>query len=187
MVKNIEETGETEVKETAVIKETEDIGPGYDMFMEVGSGGDVLTLDLQEAGSISYYKEKMEKKEKLEIRFSVIDRYDNLIAYAGGVTVKMLNNYIKGYRRISLIIGKADRSQEPDIDLSDCEYSSFIYFQHAVLNFTLDQWYIEDLESQNGVKVKKVEDGECYRVLHRPCKVAAGDILYIANTKLLLT
>lgn len=98
MVKNIEETGETEVKETAVIKETEDIGPGYDMFMEVGSGGDVLTLDLQEAGSISYYKEKMEKKEKLEIRFSVIDRYDNLIAYAGGVTVKMLNKNIKGYR-----------------------------------------------------------------------------------------
>lgn len=89
--------------------------------------------------------------------------------------------------RISLIIGKADQSQEPDIDLSDCEYSSFIDFQHAVLNFTLDQWYIEDLESQNGVKVKKVEDGECYRVLHRPCKVAAGDILYIANTKLLLT
>lgn len=89
--------------------------------------------------------------------------------------------------RISLIIGKADQSQEPDIDLSDCEYSSFIDFQHAVLNFTLDQWYVEDLESQNGVKVKKVEDGECYRVIHRPCKVAAGDILYIANTKLLLT
>jgi len=89
--------------------------------------------------------------------------------------------------RTSLIIGKADQSQEPDIDLSDCEYSSFIDFQHAVLNFTLDQWYVEDLESQNGVKVKKVEDGECYRVIHRPCKVAAGDILYIANTKLLLT
>lgn len=89
--------------------------------------------------------------------------------------------------RISLVIGKADQSQEPDIDLSDCEYSSFIDFQHAVLNFTLDQWYVEDLESQNGVKIRKVEDGECYRVIHRPCKVAAGDILYIANTKLLLT
>lgn len=89
--------------------------------------------------------------------------------------------------RISLVIGKADQSQEPDIDLSDCEYSSFIDFRHAVLNFTLDQWYVEDLESQNGVKIRKVEDGECYRVIHRPCKVAAGDILYIANTKLLLT
>lgn len=89
--------------------------------------------------------------------------------------------------RISLIIGKAGQDQELDIDLSDCEYSSFIDFQHAALNFCLDQWYVEDLGSQNGVKVRKVEDGECYRVIHRPCKVVAGDILYIANTKLLLT
>lgn len=89
--------------------------------------------------------------------------------------------------RISLIIGKAGQNQELDVDLSDCEYSSFIDFQHAVLNFCMDQWYVEDLESQNGVKIEKVEDGECYRVIHRPCKVVAGDILYIANTKLLLT
>lgn len=89
--------------------------------------------------------------------------------------------------KISLIIGKSGQDQELDIDLSDCEYSSFIDFQHAVLNFSLDQWYVEDLGSQNGVKVRKVEDGECYKVIHRPCKVEAGDILYIANTKLLLT
>lgn len=89
--------------------------------------------------------------------------------------------------RVSLIIGKAGQDQELDIDLSDCEYSSFIDFQHAVLNFCLDQWYVEDLGSQNGVKVRKVEDGECYKVIHRPCRVVAGDILYIANTKLLLT
>lgn len=89
--------------------------------------------------------------------------------------------------RVSLIIGKAGQDQELDIDLSDCEYSSFIDFQHAVLNFCLDQWYVEDLGSQNGVKVRKVEDGECYKVIHRPCRIEAGDILYIANTKLLLT
>lgn len=89
--------------------------------------------------------------------------------------------------KVSQIIGKAGQDQELDIDLSDCEYSSFVDFQHAVLNFCLDQWYVEDLGSQNGVKVRKVEDGECYRVIHRPCRVVAGDILYIANTKLLLT
>lgn len=89
--------------------------------------------------------------------------------------------------KTSLIIGKSGKNQELDVDLSDCEYNSFIDFQHAVLNFCMDQWYVEDLESHNGVKVKKVEDGECYRVLHRPCKVTAGDILYIANTTLLLT
>lgn len=89
--------------------------------------------------------------------------------------------------KTSLIIGKSGINQELDVDLLDCEYSSFVDFQHAVLNFCMDQWYVEDLESHNGVKVKKVEDGECYRVLHRPCKVMAGDILYIANTTLLLT
>ena len=64
MGKDMEEIRETEVKGTTVIKETEDIGPGYDMFIEGRGGGGVLTLDLQEAGSISYYKEMMEKKEK---------------------------------------------------------------------------------------------------------------------------
>ena len=117
MIKNMEKTRETEVKETSVtlaenndktgdeevikvsaVKETEDIGSGFDMFMEGRSGNAALTLDLQEAGSISYYREKMEKKEKIEIMFSVIDRYDNLFAYAGEVTVKMLNKYIRGYR-----------------------------------------------------------------------------------------
>lgn len=89
--------------------------------------------------------------------------------------------------KISQIIGKAGRDLELDIDLSDCEYSSFIDFQHAVLNFCRDQWYVEDLGSRNGIKIRKAEDGECYKVIHRPCRVAAGDILYIANTKLLLT
>ena len=89
--------------------------------------------------------------------------------------------------RTALIIGKSGQNQEPDIDLFDCAYSSFIDFQHAALNFCLDHWYVEDLDSQNGVKVKKVEDGECYRVIYRPCKLMAGDVLYIANTKLLLT
>ena len=89
--------------------------------------------------------------------------------------------------QVSMIIGKSGQNHEIDVDLADCEYSSFIDFQHAVLNFCQDQWYVEDLESQNGIRVKKVEDGVCYRVIHRPCKVTAGDILYIANTKLLLT
>lgn len=89
--------------------------------------------------------------------------------------------------RTALIIGKAGQGQEPDVDLSDCAYSSFVDFQHAVLNFCLDQWYVEDAESHNGVKVEKAEDGECYKVIRHPCRVSAGDILHIANTRLLLT
>ena len=91
--------------------------------------------------------------------------------------------------RTSAVIGRRneDHEEEIDIDLGECEYSAFIDPCHAVLNFCLDSWYIEDLGSQNGVQVRKVEDGVCYKVLNRPCKISAGDILYIANTRLLLT
>jgi len=88
--------------------------------------------------------------------------------------------------RTALILGKSG-GEDVDIDLTDCEYSCFIDYQHAVLNFCLDCWYVEDLESQNGVKIKKVEDGQCYKVMGHPCRVTAGDILYIANTRLLFS
>ena len=147
MVKNMEET---EVKGTAAIKETEDIGPGYDMFME-GRGGDrVLTLDLQEAGSISYYKEMMEKKEKLEIMFSVIDRYDNLIAYAGEVTVKMLNKNIRGYRsRIhdrALCLSKSYPVEVTAID----EGSMTVHVSHVAVKETPRRQAVERIESLLG-------------------------------------
>ena len=51
----------------------------------------------------------------------------------------------------------------------------------------MEQWYVEDFGSQNGVKIQKAEDGQCYKILGRPCRIQAGDILYIANTKLLLS
>lgn len=89
--------------------------------------------------------------------------------------------------RVSIVIGREGGGEDVDVDLEDCAFSSFIDFQHAVLNFCLDQWYVEDLGSQNGVKIRKAEDGECYKVMGRPCRVAAGDVLYIANTRLLLS
>lgn len=89
--------------------------------------------------------------------------------------------------RISLVIGREGGEEDVDVDLEDCAFGSFIDFQHAALNFCLDQWYVEDLGSQNGVKIRKAEDGECYKVMGRPCRVAAGDVLYIASTKLLLS
>ena len=89
--------------------------------------------------------------------------------------------------RTSIVIGREVGGENVDVDLEDCAFSSFIDFQHAALNFCLDQWYVEDLGSQNGVKIRKAEDGECYKVMGRPCRVAAGDVLYIANTRLLLS
>ncbi len=88
--------------------------------------------------------------------------------------------------RTSLVVGKRG-SEEVDVDLADCEYSCFVDYQHAVLNFCLDCWYVEDLGSKNGIRVRKVEDGQCYKVMGRPCRVMAGDILYIASTRLLVS
>lgn len=89
--------------------------------------------------------------------------------------------------RTALVIGKSGGEGHVDVDLGDCEYGSLVDFEHAALNFCLDRWYVEDLDSHNGVRVRKVEDGECYRVMGRPCQVTAGDVLYIANTRLLLS
>lgn len=89
--------------------------------------------------------------------------------------------------KTALIIGKKSEDEEIDVDLDDCEYSTFIDPQHAALNFCLDVWYLEDLGSQNGIKIKKVEDGACYIVSNRPCRLSVGDIIYIANTRLLFT
>lgn len=90
--------------------------------------------------------------------------------------------------KVAMLIGKENEQEPIDIDLSDCEYSALIDSQHAVLNFCKNAWYIEDLYSQNGLRIQKAEDGICYHVAkNRPCLLLAGDIVYIAKTKLLIT
>lgn len=90
--------------------------------------------------------------------------------------------------KTAMIIGRQNKNEEVDVDLSDCEYSALINIQHAVLNYSLDSWYIEDLGSQNGIQIKKVEDGKRYQVVQcRPCILSAGDVIYIAKTRLLFT
>lgn len=89
--------------------------------------------------------------------------------------------------RTSLLIGKDEKEHPVDIDLRETEYSALIDDQHAVLNYAGGDWYIEDLYSNNGIRIRKKEDGVCYQIAkEHPCKLAKGDILLIANTKLLL-
>jgi len=91
------------------------------------------------------------------------------------------------FDRISLIIGRDVGENHVDINLSDVTYGSFIDIEHAVLNYAGEQWYIEDLHSQNGVRVEKKGDRQQYRLASdKPCKVESGDVIYIAQTKLLL-
>ncbi len=90
--------------------------------------------------------------------------------------------------KVSLLIGRDNPNEPVDVDLEECEYSALIDEQHAVLNYCMDAWYIEDLNSMNGIRVRKINDGLCYRVTKsRPCRLESGDMLFIANTKLLIT
>lgn len=87
----------------------------------------------------------------------------------------------------SLLIGKKTSNNEVDIDLSMSIYSSLISREHAIMNFSGNKWYFEDIGSSNGSGLKrkredkkiKVEEGKSYRVY-------SGDTIYIANTMLFL-
>lgn len=88
--------------------------------------------------------------------------------------------------KISLLIGKDGKDHPVDIDLNDTEYSALVDEQHATLNYVSGDWYVEDLYSKNGLRIRKREDGACYKIAKdKPCKVVKGDILLVANTKLL--
>lgn len=90
--------------------------------------------------------------------------------------------------KVSLLIGRDNPTEPVDVDLEECEYSALIDEQHAVLNYCMDAWYVEDLYSLNGIRVRKMRDGLCYRVAkNKPCRLESGNLLFIANTKLLIT
>lgn len=148
------------------------IGLGLLLIFAVASGIDLYHLD-----------KKIEKRETIKhpVSFTGIERL---------ILLDEQEKPIKSWDMMgqtALVIGRTGKEIQVDVDLEDCEYSSLIDFEHATLNFCMDNWYVEDLDSHNGVKIKKVEDGQCYKVMGRPCRVCAGDILYIANTRLLLS
>jgi len=87
----------------------------------------------------------------------------------------------------SFLIGKSTANTEVDIELDDNHYSEYISDEHAVLNHSSGFWYIEDLDSQNGVGIKK--KGEKYALRLKPMvayKIDEGDIIYISKAKILV-
>lgn len=93
---------------------------------------------------------------------------------------------LKGHT--ALIIGRQEKSeQEVHINLDESIYSALIDPEHAVLNYAAESWFIEDLHSSNGVRIQKTQDGQCYKLAtDKPCKLLRGDIILIANTRLLV-
>ena len=95
---------------------------------------------------------------------------------------EVLQEWYIGHER-GLLIGKNHQTNTVDIDLTEADYAVLIEKQHAVLNCMSGKWFIEDLESRNGVGVKKAEDLIVNR-LHEgeSVELASGDRIYIGKT-----
>lgn len=89
------------------------------------------------------------------------------------------------YGKVSAVIGKDIGENQVDIDLSENPYASMIEIQHAVLNYADGNWYIEDLDSKNGISIKKLGQDKVYKLSAlQPCKLDFGDIIFIGMCQL---
>lgn len=86
--------------------------------------------------------------------------------------------------KVSVLIGRDSHREDVDVNLGNTAFGGMVDRQHAVMNYTAGQWYIEDLDSANGIRIQK-KDGRLYEVSkNQPCLVEKEDILYIGLTKL---
>lgn len=91
------------------------------------------------------------------------------------------------YGKTALVIGRDVKENQVDIDLGQSPYASMVDIEHAVLNYSAGNWYVEDLGSSNGISVKKAGDGRVYKLSKdTPCRLERGDCLYIGLNHLLL-
>ena len=90
------------------------------------------------------------------------------------------------YGKSSLVLGLDVGENNVDINLLHSTYASTIDMEHAVLNYSADKWYVEDLGSQNGTSVVKSDNKKYKLTIGKPCLVEKGDIIYISLTKLKL-
>ena len=87
----------------------------------------------------------------------------------------------------SFLIGKGSANRDVDIELGDTHHSEYISSEHAVLNFSLGYWYIEDLDSKHGVGVKKKGAEYAFRLKPSiPYKIEVGDTIYISKVKIIV-
>lgn len=88
------------------------------------------------------------------------------------------------YGKNGLVIGRDVGENQVSVNLEETTYASMIDVEHAVLNYSGDAWYIEDISEKNGISVQKA-DGRRYKLAYgKPCKVEYGDIIYVALTRL---
>lgn len=114
-------------------------------------------------------------------------------SHSGGITeLALLNedNQViatwEMYGKTSLVIGRDTGENQVNVNLNQAEFASMIDVEHAVLNYSGGNWYVEDLSSKNGISVVK-PDGKKYRLSSdKPCLLGLDDILCVAMTRLLI-
>ena len=88
------------------------------------------------------------------------------------------------YGKNGIVIGRDVGENQVTVNLDHTEYASMIDIEHAVLNYSKDTWYVEDISSKNGISVQK-SDGRKYKLSYgKPCKLEQGDIIFIILARL---
>jgi len=83
-----------------------------------------------------------------------------------------------------VVIGRDIGENQVTVNLNETTYASMIDVEHAVLNYSGEDWFVEDISERNGVSVQK-RDGRKYKLSYgKPCKLERGDIIFIAMTRL---
>lgn len=89
------------------------------------------------------------------------------------------------YGKTSVVIGKDFGENRVDIDLSKNPYAAMIDIEHAVLNYAEGNWYVEDLDSRNGISIQKTGQSKSYKLsATQPCRLDLGDIIFVGMCQL---
>jgi len=86
----------------------------------------------------------------------------------------------------SVVIGKSTLNIHADVDLRETAFATLIDPEHALLNYTEKGWFLEDNDSRNGLSVVKRGGKRYFLSKTEPCLIEKDDIIYIANTRLLV-
>jgi hypothetical protein len=104
--------------------------------------------------------------------------------------IRLLNEQASGIydwdldRRTSMLIGKSNSERTADIDLAGSAFAAMTENEHAVLNFAAGEWYLEDVSENGRVSIERsglnyvLDKGE-------PCVLSSGDVVSVAQAKLL--
>lgn len=84
------------------------------------------------------------------------------------------------YGKTSIVFGRDEGENQVDVDLKNTDYAGTVDKEHAVMNFSGGCWYIEDLDSENGTRIRRNGEDRAYKISSRePCRVEKNDTVYL--------